>query len=105
MKAKVLIPTALRAYAGNQESVELDGNTVGEVLEQLTQTHADLRRHLYDADGRLRNFVNIYVGDEDVRHLNNMDTPLAGGEVLSIIPSIAGGAPSNVPPATVESIR
>jgi MoaD family protein len=91
MATKVLIPTALRPYTGRKESVEMEAATVGELLDRLTTEYSELKRHLYGEDGKLRNFVNIYLNDEDVRYLKNMNTPLQGGEVLSIIPSIAGG--------------
>lgn len=92
MAVNVLIPTPLRAYTGNQDSVELEGSTIGEVLDNLTNTYADLKRHLYTADGKLRNFVNVYLGDEDIRHLEQgHDTPVTGDETISIVPSIAGG--------------
>ena len=92
MPVKVLIPTPLRAYTGNQDSVELEGSNVGEILSQLTETYGDLKRHLYKEDGQLRNFVNVYLGDEDIRHLEQgQDTPVTGDETISIVPSIAGG--------------
>ncbi|MEM6448060.1 MAG: MoaD/ThiS family protein [Cyanobacteria bacterium J06642_2] len=92
MAVTVLIPTPLRAYTGNQESLELEGSNVSEVLENLTSTYGDLKKHLYSADGKLRNFVNVYLGDEDIRHLDQgQATPLEGGETISIVPSIAGG--------------
>ena len=92
MAVKVLIPTPLRAYTGNQDSVELEGSNVGEILDNLTNTYSELKRHLYNADGQLRNFVNVYLGDEDIRHLEQgKDTPVTGDETISIVPSIAGG--------------
>ena len=89
--AKVLIPTPLRQYAGKQDSVELAGATVGEVLQSLTSQYADLRRHLYTDEGKLRSFVNVYVNDEDIRYLAKENTPTKDGDTISIIPSIAGG--------------
>src|SRR5437879_4461490 len=90
--AKVLIPTPLRQYAGKQDSVELAGATVGEVLHSLTSQYADLRRHLYTDEGKLRSFVNVYVNDDDIRYLEKDATPLKNGDVVSIVPSIAGGS-------------
>jgi len=90
--AKILIPTPLRQYAGKHDSVELDGSTVGEVLHSLTSQFADLRRHLYTDDGKLRSFVNVYVNDDDIRYLNKEATPLKAGDTVSIVPSIAGGS-------------
>jgi adenylyltransferase/sulfurtransferase len=89
--AKVLIPTPLRQYAGKKDSVELSGGTVGDVLAALTAEHPDLRRHLYNDEGKLRSFVNVYVNDEDIRYLNRDATPVKDNDTLSIVPSIAGG--------------
>ena len=91
MAIKLEIPTALRPYAGKQSSVECQAATVGEALKSLTSTYADLRKHLYTDDGRIRSFVNIYVNDEDIRYLQKEATPLKDGDTISIVPSIAGG--------------
>jgi molybdopterin/thiamine biosynthesis adenylyltransferase/rhodanese-related sulfurtransferase/molybdopterin converting factor small subunit len=90
--AKVLIPTPLRQYAGKQDSVEMTGATVGEVLSALTTQYQDLRRQLYNDEGRLRSFVNVYLNDEDIRYLQKDATPVKEGDTVSIVPSIAGGA-------------
>ncbi len=92
MPVKVVIPTPLRAYAGKQESVQLQAATVGEALSALTSQFADLKKHLFTEDGRLRSFVNVYVNDEDIRYLQKDQTPVREGDVVSIVPSIAGGA-------------
>ena len=89
--AKILIPTPLRQYAAKHDSVELDGATVGEVLNSLTTQFADLRRHLYTDDGKLRAFVNVYLNDEDVRYLQKEATAVKESDTISIVPSIAGG--------------
>lgn len=89
--AKVLIPTPLRQYADRRDSVEIEGRTVGEILEALTSQYSELRRHLFNDEGKLRNFVNIYVNDEDIRYLNREATPVQASDTLSIVPSIAGG--------------
>jgi len=91
MAVKVIIPTPLRPYTGKKESVELQAATVGEALLSLTNLFADLKKHLYSDDGRLRSFVNVYVNDEDIRYLRGDQTPLCEGDILSIVPSIAGG--------------
>src|SRR5882762_2289155 len=90
--AKVLIPTPLRQYAGKQDAVELGGRTVGEVLTELTGKYQDLRRQLYNDEGKLRSFVNVYLNDEDIRYLKKEGTPVKDGDTISIVPSIAGGA-------------
>jgi molybdopterin converting factor small subunit len=92
MAVKVNIPTPLRAYAGKQDSVELQAATVAEALNGLTLRFGDLKKHLYADDGRLRSFVNVYVNDEDIRYLQKDQTPLRDGDIVSIVPSIAGGA-------------
>src|SRR5438309_2936873 len=89
---KVLIPTPLRQYAGKQDAVELGGQTVGEVLKELTGKYQDLRRQLYNDEGKLRSFVNVYLNDEDIRYLKKEGTPVKDGDTISIVPSIAGGA-------------
>jgi molybdopterin converting factor small subunit len=91
MAVKVLIPTPLRAYTDKQDALLLEGKTVGELLRQLTTEHAQLRKHLYAENGNLRNFVNVYVNKEDIRYLRNEETPVTENDVVSIIPSIAGG--------------
>jgi molybdopterin converting factor small subunit len=91
MAVKVIIPTPLRPYTGKKESVELQAATVGEALSSLTTLFADLKKHLYSDDGRLRSFVNVYVNDEDIRYLRGDQSPLREGDILSIVPSIAGG--------------
>jgi len=97
MSVKVMIPTPLRQYAGKQESVELEAKTVGEALSGLTAQYADLRRHLYNDEGKIRSFVNIYLNDEDIRYLSKEQTPLNDRDVLSIVPSIAGGSAALCP--------
>ncbi len=96
--AKVLIPTPLRQFAGKQDAVELGGSTVGEVLSALTSQHQELRRHLYNDEGKLRSFVNVYLNDEDIRYLSRDATPVKDGDIISIVPSIAGGATIEVAP-------
>jgi molybdopterin/thiamine biosynthesis adenylyltransferase/rhodanese-related sulfurtransferase/molybdopterin converting factor small subunit len=90
--AKVLIPTPLRQYAGKLDSVELGGATVGEVLGALTAQFPDLRKQLFNDEGKMRSFVNVYLNDEDIRYLQKSATPVAATDTLSIVPSIAGGA-------------
>ncbi|HUI43179.1 MAG TPA: MoaD/ThiS family protein [Terriglobia bacterium] len=91
MAVKIMIPTPLRQYAGKQESVELEAGTVAEALTGLITQYADLRRHLYNDEGKIRSFVNVYLNDEDIRYLSKELTPLHENDVLSIVPSIAGG--------------
>jgi molybdopterin converting factor small subunit len=88
---KILVPTPLRQYAGKQAAVEVPAATVGEALNGLTSIYPDLRRHLYNDEGKLRAFVNVYLNDEDIRYLQNDATTVKDGDTLSIVPSIAGG--------------
>lgn len=89
---KILIPTALRQYAERRDSVEIAGSTVGELLEKLAGSFPELRRHLFNDEGRLRSFVNVYLNDEDIRYLAREATPVGESDTISIVPSVAGGA-------------
>lgn len=91
MAVTITIPTALREYAGGNAQVNLEAQTVGMALRGLVERHPGLGKHLFGDDGRLRSFVNVYVGDEDIRFLQGEDTPLPDGATVSIIPAIAGG--------------
>ena len=95
--ATILIPTALRPYTDNQASVSVDGATVGDALNSLTTNHPKLARHLRDKNGKLRSFVNVYLGDEDIRFLQKEETPLPEDGELTIVPSIAGGNLGELP--------
>jgi molybdopterin/thiamine biosynthesis adenylyltransferase/rhodanese-related sulfurtransferase/molybdopterin converting factor small subunit len=94
MPVQLLVPTPLRAYVGKQESLSLEAATVGELMEKVLARHPELRRHLYSEEGKLRSFVNIYLNDEDIRYLEKERTALRDGDVVSIVPSIAGGTDS-----------
>src|SRR5258707_10240395 len=105
MPNTIHIPTPLRPFTEKNESVEVSGATVGELLADLTKKYEGLRRHLYADDGRLRNFVNIYLNDEDIRYLQKEKTPVKPGDSLSIVPSVAGGvgAGRQTPPAAAAT--
>jgi molybdopterin/thiamine biosynthesis adenylyltransferase/rhodanese-related sulfurtransferase/molybdopterin converting factor small subunit len=89
--AKILIPTPLRPYTDKQDAVDASGATVGELLADLTRRHSGLKAHLFNDQGKLRSFVNVYVNDEDIRYLQKEQTPVTAGDTVSIIPSVAGG--------------
>ncbi len=91
---RVLIPTPLRQYAANQDAIEVQAKDVREALGALVGKYDALRRHLYTDEGHLRNFVNVYLNEEDIRYLQKEATPLRDGDTLSIVPSIAGGSSS-----------
>jgi molybdopterin converting factor small subunit len=89
---KIHIPTPLRSYVGGQGNVTVQANTIGGALMALTSAHPELRKHLYNDEGKLRAFVNVYLNDEDIRYLPEKDnTVVSESDSLSIIPSIAGG--------------
>jgi MoaD family protein len=92
MAVTVIIPTALRQYAGGQREVRVEGATIGDALQQLTTQYADFGRQIFGDDGSLRSFVNVYRNDDDVRYLDGLATPVSDGDEVSIIPAIAGGA-------------
>jgi MoaD family protein len=87
----VRIPTPLRSATDGEATVEVEGDTVNEALRTLVDRYPDLDDNLYDEDDELRQFVNVYVGDEDVRFGDGANTTLKPGDEISIVPSIAGG--------------
>ena len=89
--ARILIPTPLRQFAEKQDTVEISGATAGEALAALTARYPDLKKHLFNEEGKLRSFVNVYLNDEDIRYTGKEATPVKDGDTLSIVPSIAGG--------------
>jgi molybdopterin converting factor small subunit len=91
MATKILIPTPLRPYTDKQETVEAVGTTIGELLADLTRKYEGLKAHLYNEQGKLRSFVNVYLNDEDIRYLQKELTPVTSDDTISIIPSVAGG--------------
>ena len=91
MAVKVRVPGPLRKLTAGESVVEVEGATVSEVLGALETTYPGFRERIYDAEGNLRQFVNIYKNDEDIRHLEQLDTPVTDADVLSIVPAIAGG--------------
>ncbi len=88
---KIMIPTPLRQFADKKDAMEVRGTTVGEALAELTAAHPDMKKNLFTDEGKLRSFVNVYVNDEDIRFLEKDKTPVAAGDTISIVPSIAGG--------------
>src|SRR5438045_6170103 len=89
---KCVIRTALRQFSCYRAEISVEARTVGEALDKVTGEHAELRRHLYGEHGALRNFVNVYVNDQDIRAAQRLETPLKEGDTISIVPAIAGGA-------------
>jgi molybdopterin/thiamine biosynthesis adenylyltransferase/rhodanese-related sulfurtransferase/molybdopterin converting factor small subunit len=99
MPVSVLLPGALRGFAAGHSEVSVEAATAGQALAALTTAHAGLKPHLFDEQGRIRSFVNVYVNDEDIRHQAGLDTPVPDGGAVMIIPSIAGGVDAPAPSA------
>jgi len=95
--AKILIPTPLRQFTGKQDAVTVGGATVGEVLSGLTAQYPDLKKQIFNDEGKLRSFINVYVNDEDIRYLSKDATATAETDTISLVPSIAGGSVSAPP--------
>ncbi len=91
MSVNVRIPTPLRKFTDGKEVVDVDGQTVGEALTNLTEAHPDLEPKLFDDDGDVRRFVNIFANDEDIRFQESLETELEDGDQVSLVPAIAGG--------------
>ncbi|MCB0761726.1 MAG: MoaD/ThiS family protein [Flavobacteriales bacterium] len=89
--SKLIIPTPLRKFTNNEGSFNSSGSTVREVIHELVSTHDGLKKHLLDDNGNIRSFVRVYVGEDDIKSLNNDLTPVAQNDIVSIIPAIAGG--------------
>ena len=95
MSSKLRIPSPLRRFTNGQSEMEVDGDNVQKVLEQLFDAHPDIKNHLVEADGNLRNFVNIFINGEDIRQKGGLDAEVNIGSDVRIIPSIAGGSSSD----------
>jgi len=92
MAINIHIPTPLRPFVNDQDIIKVDDEgSVAELLDQLTTDNKDLKNSLFHDDGKLRNFVNVYVNDEDIRYQQGPDTQVKSGDTISIVPSIAGG--------------
>ncbi|GAA0969571.1 Sulfur carrier protein CysO [Nocardioides aquaticus] len=91
MSVSVRVPTILRSYTGGDSEVSAEGATLAEVLDDLDASYAGIRARILDDNGKLRRFVNVYVGDEDVRFLDDLATPTPDGVKVSVIPAVAGG--------------
>jgi molybdopterin synthase sulfur carrier subunit len=91
MTVSIRIPTTLRTLTGGNSEVQVEGATVGEALESLETAHPGFKERLFDDEGGLRRFVNVFVADDDVRYLDGVNTPVPDGETIAIIPAVAGG--------------
>ena len=104
MTIKIRIPTPLRAYVGGAREVLAEAGTVETVLSSLTGAHPELKKHLYNEEGKLRSFVNVYLGDEDVRYLDGSATQVPDGATISIVPSVAGGVDVGIAPSRLTKL-
>lgn len=91
MSVTVRVPTTLRTLTGGESEVSVEGETVGAVLTALDAAHPGFKDKIFDDEGKLRRFVNVFVADDDVRFMDGLDTAVPDGETLSIIPAVAGG--------------
>jgi sulfur-carrier protein len=91
LPVEVRLPTVLRAAAGGRVTVTADGSTIGEVLADLVRSYPAMAGQVLTAEGSLHRFVNVYVNDDDVRYLDQLDTKVAAGDEISILPAVAGG--------------
>ena len=91
MSVKVMIPTALRQFADNQDTMDMQAANVAEVFSQLGEQFPELKKHLFDADGNVRNFVSVFLNEDNIRDLQNLETAVSDGDELAIVPAVAGG--------------
>ena len=92
MSVEVRVTAVLQRLTGGAKSVQADGSTVGELLNNLNENYPGFLGQVMQEDGKLHRFVNIYLNDEDIRYLNQLDTPVSNGDVVSILPALAGGS-------------
>ncbi|MCL2897281.1 ubiquitin-like small modifier protein 1 [Brenneria tiliae] len=92
MAATLLIPTALRAFTDGQSKISLEGDTVGQLIGALADKYPDIRQHLYEDDGALRSFINLYVNEKNIKTTGGLETPVGDGSEVILVPAIAGGA-------------
>ena len=91
MSVTVLLPTALRRYANDQGSIPLEGSTVGALMKKLGDAYPELKPHLFDEEGALRNFVNVFVNDDNIRDVDGMETSVKDSDEVMLVPAVAGG--------------
>ena len=105
MASQLRIPSPLRRFTGGEAAIQVNGRTIKEVLGELFTTHPDIRNHLIEENGNLRNFVNIFVNNEDIRHSGGLDSKVGDNSDVRIIPSIAGGVDELTPPELARYSR
>jgi molybdopterin converting factor small subunit len=91
--ATLLVPAALRAFTGGKSEVDVAGSTAGETIRALAAAYPDIAKHIYDDEGKnLRSFINVFVGETNIKKLNGLDTPVSQSDTVMLVPAIAGGA-------------
>jgi len=91
MSVTVRIPTPLRTYTNGVEEVTVEGNNIGDIINNLETNYKGIKERICDNDGQIRRFINFYLNDEDIRFLSNLETPVKEGDYISVVPAIAGG--------------
>jgi len=103
--ATVIIPTPLRKFTNNASKLDIQADTIGEAIQDLTLNFPDLKKHLLDEQGQIRSFLNIFIGDDDIRDLEHEKTPVQKDAIISIVPAIAGGLPDDIEFSKAELAR
>jgi MoaD family protein len=91
MAVSILVPAALRAYTERQAEIEVNGGTVGEAIADLAAKYSDIRKHIYKDENSLRDFINVYIGDTNIKEIEGLKTPVKDGDSVMLVPAIAGG--------------
>ena len=91
MGVVIEIPSALKQYVNDQDEVEVSGSSVQEVFEALVSEYAEVKANLFDENGKIRNFINVYLNDDDIRYANGLKSKVQDGDTIQIVPSVAGG--------------
>jgi len=91
MAVTILVPTALRSFTDRKSEVEVPGKTVSEAIASFAGAYPDIKPHLYEDDGSLRSYINLYVGETNIRRLQGLDTAVGDGDTVMLVPAIAGG--------------
>ena len=91
MAVSILVPAALRAYTERQAEIEVNGGTVGEAIADLAAKYPDIRKHIYKDENSLRDFINVYIGDTNIKEIEGLKTPVKDGDSVMLVPAIAGG--------------
>jgi MoaD family protein len=91
MAVTVLIPAALRAFTDRQSEIEVEADTIGKAIGEVAQKFPDIKKHLYKEDNSLRDFINVFLGEENIKNRDGLDTKVNNGDTIMLVPAIAGG--------------